>query len=876
MFDWLKGDSNDKELKKFRPLVEKINSLEPHLKTLSDAELRAQTGLLRSKLEDGASLDELIPQAYAAVREAARRTIGLRHFDVQLMGGLVLHQGKIAEMKTGEGKTLVATLPLYLNALAGKGCHLVTVNDYLARRDAYWMGPVYHLLGVSVASIFPMQNPAEPLPARLYDPDYDSGDEAWRHFRPINRREAYQADITYGTCSDFGFDYLRDNMTLDLSQCVQRGLHYAIVDEVDNLLIDEARTPLIISAPDREASQRYQTFARLVRSLTAQTHYTVNEKDRVVEPTEEGYLKVEEMLRHNGLLKEGSLYDTAGVDLLRHLRNALMAKELYQRDRDYVVKDGEVVIVDEFTGRLMLGRRYAEGLHQAIEAKEGVQVKEESKTLATITIQNYFRSYEKLAGMTGTAATAAEEFQKIYSLDVVVIPTHKPMIREDLPDYIYPTEKAKFKAVASQVVQEQRKGRPVLIGTVSVEKSEALSKLLDGQGVRHKVLNAKRHEQEAMIIARAGEPGAITVATNMAGRGVDIILGGSEPDRNDEEAYRRWQQRHNEVISLGGLLVLGTERHEARRIDDQLRGRAGRQGDPGASRFYVSLEDDLVRRFGGERIAGIMQWAGMDENTPIENRMVSRAIENAQKRVEGYYFDMRRRLVEFDDVVNKQREFIYRERRRVLEGADLKAAILAMIDEEIRGMVSRHIEKDYYEEGELEAMGKELTSLLPQDAQGLISAIQGLKPNAIAEKLSAIARELYNKHEESVTSENMRILERLLMLRTIDTLWVEHLTAMEYMRQGIGFQAMAQQDPLVAYKREGSKMFQELLENIRHSITHSIYRVNLVRKDSGRKPQAPQGAAARPGTPVTAGRKVGRNDPCPCGSGKKYKHCCGR
>jgi preprotein translocase subunit SecA len=685
VFKWLSGlvDSNEKELKHLQPIVKQINELEAEFERLSDAELRAKTDEFKARLKDGSSLDELLPEAFAAVREAAKRTIGQRHFDVQLMGGIVLHQGKIAEMKTGEGKTLVATLPLYLNSLTGQGCHLVTVNDYLARRDPYWMGPIYHLLGVSVASLYPQQTPDEHMPSRLYDPDYDSGESRWRYFRPISRRQAYEADIAYGTSSEFGFDYLRDNMVVDQSQCVQRPLNYAIVDEVDNLLIDEARTPLIISGQAEEAGQNYSIFAKLVSSLRRNEDYTVDEKERSVNLTDIGISNMERMLKRDGLLKSPNLYDPANYSLTRYLESALKAQVLYKRDRDYVVKDGQVIIVDEFTGRLMFGRRYSEGLHQAIEAREHVQVQRESMTFATITIQNDFRMYDKLAGMTGTAVTEAEEFHKIYRLEVVIIPTHEPMIREDFPDQIYKDEKAKFKAVAREIEQLHREGQPVLIGTVSIEKSEYLSDLLKKKGIPHQVLNAKYHEKEAGIIARAGEAGAVTVATNMAGRGVDIVLGGSLDGQSESE----WQKVHNKVVELGGLHIVGTERHEARRIDNQLRGRAGRQGDPGSSRFYVSLEDDIVRRFGGDRIKGFMEWVGMDEDTPIENKLVNRTIADVQRRVEGYHFDMRKHLVEYDDVVNKQRELIYSERNKILSGADLKANILSMVKEEIQGIV---------------------------------------------------------------------------------------------------------------------------------------------------------------------------------------------
>jgi len=702
MLKWLGGlvDSNEKELKRLQPVVDRINGLEPEFEKLSDAELRAKTDEFRGRLKGGVSLDEIMPEAFAAVREAAKRTIGQRHYDVQLMGGIVLHQGKIAEMRTGEGKTLVATLSLYLNSLApcsacggsgivqgapcvecrgsgNRGCHLATVNDYLARRDPYWMGPIYHALGIKVAGIYPMQSPDEHAPSRLYDPEYDSGDSSWRHFRSITRKEAYEADITYGTSSEFGFDYLRDNMVTDLAQCVQRPLNYAIVDEVDNLLIDEARTPLIISAPAEESAQKYQLFARIVPRLRREEDYTVEEKSRTVNLTDDGITNLERILGREGVLKAPDLYDPSNHSLIRYLESALKTHALYKRDRDYVVKNGEVIIVDEFTGRLMYGRRYSEGLHQAIEAKERVKVQRESMTFATITIQNYFRMYDKLAGMTGTALTEAEEFYKIYKLEVVVVPTNMPMIREDFTDQIYKTEEAKFRAVVREIKQLHQEGRPVLIGTVSIEKSEYLSDLLKRQGIPCEVLNAKLHEKEAGVIARAGEPGVVTVATNMAGRGVDIVLGGSTDGQSESE----WQEKHDELVARGGLHIVGTERHEARRIDNQLRGRSGRQGDPGSSRFYVSLEDDIMRRFGGDRIKGFMGWVGMDEDTPIENAMINKSITDVQRRVEGYHFDMRKHLVEYDDVVNTHREIIYNERQKILSGADLKANILSRFRE---------------------------------------------------------------------------------------------------------------------------------------------------------------------------------------------------
>jgi len=878
------GDSNEKQLKRLQPIVEQINGLEPEMEKLSDDELRAKTDEFKSRVKAGRSLDELLPEAFAAVREAARRTIGQRHFDVQLMGGIVLHQGRIAEMRTGEGKTLVATLPLYLNSLTGQGCHLVTVNDYLARRDPYWMGSIYHALGVSVASIYPMQTPDERQPARLYDPDYDSGKEndPWRHFKPIPRREAYQADIVYGTCAEFGFDYLRDNMAVDLSRCVQRELNYAIVDEVDNLLIDEARTPLIISAPDVEATKKYQIFAHLVLRLQAGLDYEIKEKERSAEPTDTGYAKVESMLRQQGILKSGSLYDPNNVDLMRHLRNALTAKEFYKKDKEYMVKDGqsgkEVVIVDPFTGRLMIGRRYSEGLHQAIEAKENVRVQRESRTFATITIQNYFRMYDKLSGMTGTAVTEAEEFHRIYSLDVVEIPTHRPMVREDFPDRVYKDEKSKFKAVAAEIEEVHKQERPVLIGTVSIEKSEYLSDLLKKRGIQHHILNAKQHEKEASIIAQAGQPGVVTVATNMAGRGVDIILGGSPDGQGESE----WQERHDKVLELGGLHIIGTERHEARRIDNQLRGRAGRQGDPGSSRFYVSLEDEVVRRFGGDRIKGLMEWAGMDEDTPIESKLVNRAIESSQVRVEGYHFDMRKHLVEYDDVINQHRKIIYGERRKILEGADLKANILSMIREEIGDMVSAHIPDERGYDMDLKGLLTDVATIFPLPPDLNAEALSQLRPKEIEARLIEAAEAVYETCEKEMGSEAMRVVERLVMLRIMDSLWVEHLTMMEQMRQGIGLMGVAQRDPLVAYKTQGHEQFQYLLSTIRHDLVRTIYHVRIEKKEAPRPAPSPMAQVASGGDPRSKkyervkGKKIGRNEPCPCGSGKKYKHCCGR
>jgi preprotein translocase subunit SecA len=863
---WLSNlfDSNEKELKRLQPLVDHINSLEPEFEKLTDAELRAKTDEFKTRLTNGESLDEILPEAYAAVREAAKRTIRQRHFDVQLMGGIVLHQGKIAEMKTGEGKTLVATLPLYLNALTGQGSHLITVNDYLAKRDCHWMGSIYHALGVSVSCINAQQTVDQTAPSYIYDPSYESEDQKWNFLRPVTRRQAYEADITYGTNNEFGFDYLRDNMVLDLSQCVQRPLNYAIVDEVDNILIDEARTPLIISGAAEEATKRYYTFAQLVSRLSKDTDYTIDERTRTTNLTEIGMTKMEKMLKREGLLKARDLYDPSNYFLTQHLESALKARALFKRDKDYVVKDGQVIIVDEFTGRLMFGRRYSEGLHQAIEAKEKVKIQRESVTLATITFQNYFRMYQKLAGMTGTAITEAEEFHKIYNLEVVVIPTNKPLIRIEHPDQIYKDEKTKFAAVTKEIKQFYDQKRPVLIGTTSIEKSEYLSDLLKRNGVPHHVLNAKHHEKEADIIAQAGQPGAVTVATNMAGRGVDIILGGN-PEKRDEA---EWQEEHNKVVELGGLHIVGTEHHEARRIDNQLRGRAGRQGDPGSSRFYASLEDEILRRFGGERVKGVMQWAGMDENSPIEHPFATRALTNSQVQTEGYHFNIRKHLVEYDDVINKHREVIYAERKKILSGADLKANILSMLQDEIQSLVARHLSNASYEveeeQSNLAGLLEDISTIFPLPPQFRSDGFSELSDKQIIEKLTDYAIELYSQREQELGPDNMRIAERLVMLRVIDRLWMYHLTDMEHLRQGISLRAVGQEQPLIVYKREGHASFEALLASIQHDVVHSIYRVGIAKEASKKKEAVP------------VSKKVGRNEPCPCGSGKKYKHCCGK
>jgi preprotein translocase subunit SecA len=929
MLKWLGNliDSNEREVKRLQPLVDDINLLEPDFEKLSDAELRAKTDEFKARLAEALNdtqqqltearerqeatlpleqelaevrrrvLNEILPEAFAAVREAAKRTIKQRHFDVQLIGGIVLHQGKIAEMKTGEGKTLVATLPLYLNALAGQGCHLVTVNDYLARRDCYWMGPIYHALGMSVAAITAMQTQDNPFPSYIYDPDSDSGDAKWKHLHAIpyppnqpqeGRRQAYKADITYGTNNEFGFDYLRDNMVWDLSQCVQRSVNYAIVDEVDNILIDEARTPLIISGRpedkvtqehNKKVSQQCKTLAILVSSLTRDEDYVVDEKTRKPSLTETGLPKVDRMLRKDGLIKTASVYDEDRrgdplyPEVHHRLENALRALE-YKRDRDYIVheKTKQVIIVDEFTGRLMFGRRYSEGLHEAIEAKERVNIQPESVTMATITFQNYFRMYKKLAGMTGTAVTEAEEFHKIYKLDVVVIPTNKPLIRTEYPDQIYKDEDTKFAAVAREIKELNGQRRPVLIGTTSVGKSEQLSDVLKRNGISHDVLNAnpKNLEKEAAIIAQAGRLGAVTVATNMAGRGVDIILGGNPEAEGRGET--EWQEEHNKVVELGGLHIVGTEHHEARRIDNQLRGRAGRQGDPGSSRFYASLEDEIVSRFGGDRVKGIMQWAGMDENTPIEHSFATRAMTNSQVQTEGYHFNIRKHLVEYDDVVNKHREVIYAERKKILGGVDLRANIISMAQDEIQGLVAKHISNTGYEQEDkqsnLSALLDDVSTIFPPPPQFSRNGLSDLGAQQITEKLTDYAVELYNQREQEMGPDNMRIAERLVMLRVLDQLWVEHLTAMDHLRLGIGLRAAGQEQPLVVYKREGHAYFEALLASIQHDVVHNIYHVGMSKEAPKKKEPVP--------VAKKAGQKVGRNDPCPCGSGKKYKHCCGK
>ncbi len=804
------GDSNDKELKKLIPLVGQVNALEPEFEALSDDDLKAKTQDFKQALEGDYRLDDLIPEAFAAVREAAKRTLGQRHFDVQLIGGAILHQGKIAEMRTGEGKTLVATLPAFLNALQGKGVHVVTVNDYLARRDTQWMGQIYHKLGLRVACL---QHDS----ALVYDPTSESEDEHVSDLRPIPREQAYAADITYGTNSEFGFDYLRDNMIVELRQQVQRGLSYAIVDEVDNILVDEARTPLIISGQSADSDKQYQTFARLIPSLRKEEDYTVDEKLRTVSLTQSGISKLESSLNI------GNLYDDANYQVTHYIDNALKANAIYKLDVDYVVDNGEVVLVDEFTGRLMVGRRLSDGLHQAIEAKEGVKVQKETVTLATITLQNYFRMYEKLSGMTGTAATEAEELDKIYKLDVMVVPTHKPMVRDDEQDLVFKTQDAKYNAVAEEIEEANKEGRPVLVGTVSIESSERLSDLLRRRGIRHEVLNAKQHEREASIVAEAGRIGAVTVATNMAGRGTDIVLGGARDGRDDQD----WQREHDQVVQAGGLYIVGTERHEARRIDNQLRGRSGRQGDPGLSQFFVSFEDDLMRRFGGDRVKGIMEWAGVEDDAPLQHGFISKTIENAQTKVEAHNFDIRKRLIEYDDVVNKHREVIYGERLKILRGADLRANILDLVHREIQSIAGAHMIGEDAENWDLTGLSSGLSGMFPIPSDLTPGALSMLSRGEAAQTVQDHADQLYDHLEQTNSSDTTRVLERMVMLRTIDAHWIEHLTTMENTRQAIGLQGVAQIDPLVAYKRQGASMFQELSDRIQTTIARNIYHATV-------------------------------------------------
>ena len=837
------GSKNERVLKQIQPLVEKINSLETDIQKLDDTALAAKTVSFRERAAKGESLDELLPEAFAVTREAARRVIGERHYDVQLIGGVVLHQGKIAEMKTGEGKTLCSTLAVYLNALSGRGVHVVTVNDYLARRDAEWMGAIYRFLGLSTGTIL-----------------HEKSDQ--------ERQEAYNADVTYGTNNEFGFDYLRDNMKFDIKDYCQRDFNFAIVDEVDSILIDEARTPLIISGPADISTELYHLVDKVVPRFKRDIDYNLDEKSRAVSLTEEGVALGEK------LLKVENLYDPKNIEFLHHLNQALKAHLLFQRDVDYLVKDGEVVIVDEFTGRTMPGRRYSDGLHQALEAKEGVKIERENQTLASITFQNYFRLYEKLAGMTGTADTEAAEFKKIYDLDVVIIPTYKTMIRDDYPDVIYKNIPAKYKAVIREIKELHKKGQPVLVGTISIDVSEKISNMLKKEGIQHSVLNAKHHEKEAEIVAEAGQKGRVTIATNMAGRGTDIKLGPVVPE-------------------LGGLHILGTSRHESRRIDNQLRGRSGRQGDPGSSRFYLSLEDDLLRIFGSDRISGLLDKLGMDEEEPIEHNMISRAIENAQKKVEGHNFDIRKHLLEYDDVMNKQREVIYQQRREALEGKDIKPLIEEMITEEVDSIAEEFFEsKVLSPDWDWQGINERLQGILGFAPEWEDADKQDLDHNAFLEKLQEVAKHAYQEQEERIGIEGMRYLERVIFLQMVDTYWKEHLLNMDHLKEGIGLRGYGQKNPLNEYKREGFEIFANMIETVKQQTLTTLFRIKIASQEDldrealeKKKRQQADMRLSRGGQDASGsqqqpmkreGEKIGRNEPCPCGSGKKYKKCCGR
>ena len=843
MFGILKrflGDNNDKEIKRLRAKVDEINGFEEGLNNLSDSSLARYTDKFRDRLAEGETLDDILPEAFAVVREASRRILGMRHFDVQMMGGICLHEGKIAEMRTGEGKTLVATLPTYLNALTGKGVHIVTVNDYLAKRDSIEMGRLYNFLGLSVGLV-------------RHDMDFPE------------RKYAYSCDITFGTNNEFGFDYLRDNMVVDMKQMVQRELNYAIVDEVDSILVDEARTPLIISGPGTKPTETYVRMAKAVNVLQEGVDYTVDEKAKTVAPADTAIPKIEKAL---GIK---NMYDPENMEMSHCFMAALRAKALMKRDRDYVVKDGEIIIVDEFTGRLMQGRRYSDGLHQAIEAKEGLEVQRESQTLASITFQNYFRMYNKLSGMTGTAKTEEDEFLKIYKLPVIVIPTNRPIARIDHPDVIYKTKRAKYKAVANDVEAIHQKGQPVLIGTTSITQSEELSRILSQRNIPHNVLNAKFHEQEAEIIADAGQKSAVTIATNMAGRGTDIKLGEGVPE-------------------LGGLFIVGTERHESRRIDNQLRGRAGRQGDPGESRFYLSLEDDLLRLFGSDNIAHIMDRLGMGEDDPIEHKLITRSIENAQKKVEGRNFDMRKHVLEYDDVMNQQREVIYGERRKVLLGDNLREHILGMLGGIIEAQMNQYAnEKLYPEEWSLENLIADAEGIYAPKGRMKLEELEDMSRDELQDFLNQVAEESYTQREQLFGEDNMRELEKIIMLRVVDNRWMEHLDRMDMLREGIGLLAYGQRQPLVEYKIRGHEMFNQMIASIQNDIASLIFRVNIITREQQeameRENQQRMAAAkANHGDdfqenvkqPVKNGEKVGRNDLCPCGSGKKYKNCCGK
>lgn len=881
-------DSNEKEIRRLTGIVAKINSFEDSMQKVKESAFSKKTEQLKERLKNGELLDSLLPEAFALVREASKRMLNQRHYDVQLMAAITLHNGKIAEQKTGEGKTLSAIPALYLNALSGMGVHLVTVNDYLARRDAGWMGPIFHLLGMKVSAIISERS-------YVYDPsftDESMGDWRLKHLRLVSRREAYEADITYGINSEFGFDYLRDNMVSDISQMVQRSYHYAVVDEVDSVLIDEARTPHIISAPASEATHKYYDYAHIVGKLTAQTDYQVDEKLKTVHLTDVGIGHLE------GLLGMGNIYEN-DFETVHHVEAALKARSLFHNNKEYIVKDNQVVIVDEFTGRLLQGRRFSEGIHQAIEAKEGVPIQQESRTLATVSLQNYFRMYEKLSGMTGTATTEAEEFGDIYKLDVVAIPTHRKQLRLDEADSVYKTTRAKYAAIVEDAAASYKKGQPVLIGTTSIEKNEIVSELLKKKGIPHQVLNAKNHLQEASIIAEAGKKGAVTVATNMAGRGVDIILGGSKRESweyDSEKTYEKdnktWQKLHDEVVYAGGLRVIGTERHESRRIDNQLRGRSGRQGDPGSSRFYVSLEDDIMRLFGGDQVAKIMTFFKLPEDVPLEHGMVTRSIEQAQVKVEGFHFDSRKHLVKYDDVLTKQREIVYSMRKAILLGDNQHDEILKKISESIHAIVVLSL-SDRENVYDFDVIIREFAAIIPFDPNSLeqIKSQLETKKNSqeMIELLTTIAFDMYKTRETQISEETMRQIERWVSLSVIDQYWMEHLDAIDDLREGIGLRGYGQRDPLVEYKNEAFNLFERLMSSIDSEIVHRIFKIQVqseqmnstsefspINKETAvtklAKKSVGNGDQQLPKT-VKNGQKIGRNDPCWCGSGKKWKKC---
>ncbi len=926
------GSRNERLIKRMSKAVVQVNELEPSIHRLTDGELASKTVQFRERLAKGEKPDDLLPEAFAVVREAGRRAVGMRHFDVQLIGGIVLHEGKIAEMRTGEGKTLVATLAAYLNALPGKGVHVVTVNDYLARRDAEWMGRIYHFLGLTVGVINSSGGMGPDSSSYVYDPSYEAQEGGYRHLRPVTRQQAYAADITYGTNNEFGFDYLRDNMAFAADQRVQRDPSFAIVDEVDSILIDEARTPLIISGPAEESTDLYLKINQIIPRLTRQEpitneegqpdfgpgDFSVDEKARQAYLSEDGHQHVEEMLVEMGLLDEGaSLYDPSNIMLMHHVYAALRAHVLFHRNVEYIVKDNQIIIVDEFTGRTMPGRRWSEGLHQAVEAKEGVPIQRENQTLASITFQNYFRLYPKLSGMTGTADTEAYEFQQIYGLEVVVIPTNMPMIRDDMGDLVYLTQKEKYQAILDDIKDCVKRGQPALVGTASIETSELISGLLNKEKIPHEVLNAKQHEREAGIVAQAGRPGAVTIATNMAGRGTDIVLGGSldaELEANADEAAKtaireNWGERHRQVLAAGGLHVIGTERHESRRVDNQLRGRSGRQGDPGSSRFYLSLEDNLMRIFASERVAGMMQKLGMQEGEAIEHPWVTKAIENAQRKVEGRNFDIRKQLLEFDDVANDQRRVIYQQRRELMDATDVSETVKAMRRDVLDETVDVYVPPQSVEEQwNIPGLSDALSDVFGGDwpIQSWLDEDSELHEETLRERVLRKLEDDYAAKETLVGAETMREFEKAVMLQTLDSQWKEHLAAMDYLRQGIHLRGYAQKNPKQEYKREAFEMFSRLLDSIKREVVGILAKVQVRAPEEMPVERPPQPAEefefkheefrgfgeeeAGPAEPesgrdaasgrdqpyVRSERKIGRNEPCPCGSGKKYKHCHGR